>query len=207
MDPLAKEYIIEFYAKNLLIAGNRPQALRWSPDGQAQRYGLMAQMASPLDGARVLDYGCGKGDFYAYLKARGVGVSYVGMDITPQFIELARTEHEGVDFRVFDVELEDLNEEFDYIFLCGVFNNKVQGVDEAMRNITARLFLHARKGLIINALSSHCKVKSPELRYTSPEEFMAYVIDNITPYISLRHDAVEGDFTMLLSPALRPAES
>jgi len=198
VDTLAKEYLISFYSKNLMLHGDRPEAVRWNPVGQRIRYRVLLDSAPDLRGKKVLDYGCGKGDLYGYLKERGVDVDYAGMDINPDLIALARRKYPEADFRVFDVEEEPLNEDFDIVFLCGVFNNRVQGVEESMRNVLSALFSRTRETLAMNALSLHSRQKDVELNYTSPEELSLFVSENLTPRFEMRQDYLPGDFTMVL---------
>ncbi len=76
----------------------------------------------PAPGDRVLDLGCGFGDTTQRLAALvGAGGSAVGVDVSAPFIELARREAEeagaaNVEFRVLDVQTDDLGGPFDYAF-------------------------------------------------------------------------------------------
>lgn len=202
MDPLSKEYLISFYDKNLLIHGDRPEALRWTPQGQLMRYSLMLEITDSLEGSKILDYGCGKGDFCGFLKEKGISVDYTGFDINPSLIKLATRKHPECTFRVFDIEEEVLKEDFDYIFLCGVFNNRVEGptdsVTDTLKKVLLRLFKHAKKGLALNALSSLTLQKDTELSYVSPGQMLSFAIEKLTPYVILRHDRIPYDFTMFL---------
>jgi SAM-dependent methyltransferase len=53
-------------------------------------------------GKRVLDVGCGSGDFLALAQSRGASAS--GFDASPEMIELARTRAPGADLRVGSME-------------------------------------------------------------------------------------------------------
>jgi len=198
MDALSKEYLISFYSKQLMLHGDRPEALRWDPVGQKIRYRVMLEMAPSLAGKRVLDYGCGKGDLYAYIMEHAGSVDYTGWDINPDLIALARAKHPGASFEVADADELHPGESFDVIFICGVFNNRVQGVHESMLNTLESLFEIAREAVVFNALSSHARDKAVELNYTSPEELAFYVSERLTPHYDLRQDYVPGDFTLCL---------
>jgi len=157
VDGLGKEFLISFYDAQFRLHGDRPEAVRWSPAGQLERYRLMVEMSPGLPGSRVLDYGCGKGDFLGFLE-----------------------------------------EPFDYVYLCGVFNNRVEGVGDSLRNVMGLLFRHARRGLAVNCLSSHARDKAPELNYTDPAGLMDFAVTGLSPHVALRHDRIEGDFTLFV---------
>jgi 2-polyprenyl-3-methyl-5-hydroxy-6-metoxy-1,4-benzoquinol methylase len=197
MDELSKEYVISFFDKNLMLHGDRPEAVRWSSKGQMLHYRAMLDIGD-INGSKILDFGCGKGDFYQFLNDSGINVKYSGYDINEKLIALARQKYPSVDFRVFDAISDVLEEEFDYIFLCGVFNLKVQGIEDSIKAIMMNLFKHCRIALAFNALSSHNPQKDFELNYTSPEDIFSFTVKNLSPFISLRHDRIRYDFTMFV---------
>ena len=197
MDELAKEYVISFFDKNLRLHGDRPEAVRWSVQGQLMRYQNLLDIGA-IDKTRSLDFGCGKGDFLQFLTDRGITVDYTGYDINANLISLAQKKFPEGRFRVFDIDLDTLDEDFDYIFLCGVFNLRVSELDVTIRNTLQILFRHCRKGLAFNALSDLNPRKVFELQYTSPEDIFRFAAGNLSPYVSLRHDRMLYDFTMFV---------
>lgn len=208
MDPYSKDQILSFYNFHLKKFGDRPEALRWTPQGQLKRYQMLADIAPArdLNNATLLDYGCGTGDFYKFLKRRGINVKYTGVDINDNFISLAKNKYPDCTFKVMNSD-DDLPEGFyDYIVICGVFNLQVPGVDEDMKKALVALFRHCNKGLALNALSSHAPIKDPELHVTSPEEMVKFSLENLSPFISLRHDRIQNDFTLYVYTALNEIE-
>ncbi len=203
MDQYTKEQLLSFYNFHLKKFGDRPEALRWTPQGQLKRYHMLADIApaADLNNSTVLDYGCGTGDFYRFLKRRGISVRYTGVDINENFISLAKSKYPECTFRVMDADDEELEGYYDYIFICGVFNLQVPGVDDDLRNTLVNLFKHCNKGLALNALSSHTPVKDPELHFTSPEEMVKFAIENLSPSVALRHDRILNDFTLFVYTA------
>jgi SAM-dependent methyltransferase len=200
MDPFSKEQLLSFYNFHLRKFGDRPEALRWTPQGQLRRYHMLADIAPPseLNNSTVLDYGCGTGDFYRFLKRRGINVKYTGVDINENFIELAKKKYPECTFRVMCADDDALEGFYDYIFICGVFNLQVPGVEDDLRNGLVTLFKHCNKGLALNALSSHTPVKDPELHFTSPEEMVKFSLENLSPSVALRHDRIPNDFTLFV---------
>lgn len=205
MDDLSKEYILSFFDKNLHLHGDRPEALRWSAQGQRLHYRSMLDIGA-IDGSKILDFGCGKGDFLQYLEERGLKTDYMGCDINAHLISLAKKKYPSGRFTVFDIDKDVLAEEFDYIFLCGVFNLEVSGLDYIIRETLSKLFPHCRKGLAFNALSCLNPRKDFELHYTSPGDIFNFVAENLSPYVSLRHDRMLYDFTLFVYREPFPAE-
>lgn len=76
---------------------------------------------------RLLDAGCGGGYYYWSLHDRRVPIEYVGLDYTPQMVELARQEMPpaaGLAPEAFRLgAIEDLDEEFDDIICFHVLTN------------------------------------------------------------------------------------
>jgi len=198
MDPFSKDQLLSSYNFHLKKFGDRPEALRWTPQGQIKRYHTLADIAPApaLNNSTVLDYGCGTGDFYRFLKRRGINVKYTGVDINENFIELAKKKYPECTFSVMEAGEDALQGYYDYIFICGVFNLRVPGVQDDLRNALVALFKHCNKGLALNALSSHTPVKDVELNFTSPEDMVAFAIENLSPAVVLRHDRIPNDFTL-----------
>ncbi len=197
MDELSKEYVISFFDKCLMLHGDRPEAVRWSSIGQQTHYQYMLDVGD-IRGSKILDFGCGKGDLYLFLKNKGIEVEYHGFDINKNLIELGKKKFPDIDFRVFDIDRDTLDEHFDYIFLCGVFNLKIENIDEIVKKTLKRLFNHCRIAIAFNALSSHNPRKDFELHYTNPEQLFIFAIENLSPYVSLRHDRMYYDFNMFV---------
>jgi SAM-dependent methyltransferase len=198
MDELSKEYVISFFDKTLQRHGDRPEAVRWTYAGQRLRYECLLDIGDNIHGKKVLDYGCGKGDFYNFLKDNNISVQYSGFDINKNLISLAKQKFPESTFRVFDIEKDILNEDFDYIFLCGVFNLKLNRLDESIKNILIRLFKYCRIALAFNALSAYDPKKTFELHYVSPIDMLEFAIKNLSPFVTLIHDRIPYDFTMFV---------
>ncbi len=197
MDDLARDYVISFYGRMLRMFGDRPESLGWTRNGQVLHYEALLDIGN-IEGKNILDFGCGKGDFYRFLREKQVCTHYSGFDINEDLITVARKRYPGVCFRVFDIETDIMEEDFDYIFLCGVFNLKVQGIGQTVRKTLKTLFGHCKVGLAFNALSSHSPKKDFELHYESPGELFSFAVENLSPLVSLRHDRIPYDFTMFV---------
>jgi len=197
MDSLYKEYVISFFDRELQMHGDRPEAVRCSPQGQSLRYESLLDIDDSIKG-RVLDYGCGKGDLYQFLKERNISVDYTGFDINENLISLAKEKFPEAGFRVFDIETDELDEQFDYIFLCSVFNLKLKDLDKTIKSVLEKLFRHCRKALAFNALSSKDPKKSVELNYLSSYDMSEFAKNNLSPHVSFARERIPYDFTMFV---------
>jgi len=197
MDELSKEYIISVYNERLMMHGDRAEAVGWSSAGQLRGFESVLEIGD-IRGSRILDFGCGKGDYYGFLRAKEIDVSYSGFDINEKLINLARKKYPGIDFRIFHLDRDVLDEDFDYIFLCGVFNVKVEGIENEIRKSLSILWGHCRKALAFTALSSDEPRKDFALHYTSPVALREFAEKKLSSAVSLKVDDRAHDFTMFL---------
>ncbi len=197
MEELYKEYVISYFDKTLSMHGDSPAAVGLSPQGQHLRFEELLTIGD-IQGKKILDYGCGKGDLYQFLKSKNVPVSYTGFDINRSLISFAEGKFPEADFRVFDIVEDRLNEDFDYIFLCGVFNLKVSGLDETIRKVLKMLFERCSTALAFNALSAHSRKKDFELNYIDPQEILEFAKGELSPHAEIRQGRVPDDFKMFV---------
>ncbi|MCX7794366.1 MAG: class I SAM-dependent methyltransferase [Thermodesulfovibrionales bacterium] len=197
MNEAAKEYLIDFFTKRLRHFGDTPAAVGWSEKGQILRYQTITELLS-LDNASVLDFGCGKGDFYGFLRAKGLNLKYTGMDINPELIRVAREKYIDASFRTIDIDKEDLGENFDFIIICGVFNLRIEGVKDAALKCIEKLFNHTERTLLFNCPSIYAKNKDRELIYYDPRELLDLAL-NMTKNVNLYHNLIEGEIFLELS--------
>jgi SAM-dependent methyltransferase len=198
MDDLSKEYVITFFSRRLERFGDVPEALAWSGAGRDARYRSLLDIDESLAGKKVLDFGCGTGDFYGFLIERGIQVKYTGLDLNGDMISMAKTKYPECTFRTFDIDQDDLDEDYDYIFLCGVFNLRVKGLDGTIRETMKKLYRHCRVSMAFNGLSAHDPQKSFELNYLSPEEIFRFAVKELSPHVMLRHDRIPYDFSLFV---------
>ena len=86
-----------------------------------------AKMSLSLSESSNLDFGCGTGAFYEYLKSSHSFIGrYTGIDISPKAIEIAKSIYSNGNFLNWDILLNELPETYDYIFVSGTFNNEMK---------------------------------------------------------------------------------
>lgn len=152
-----------------------------------------------LDGKVLLDIGCGFGNYYEYLRERGISVSYIGYDFIEPFVEVARERFPEATFAVKDVTRTEIDNEADYVVMCQVFNNRYSDSDNAdvVKAVVRKAFASARIAVSVDMLSTYVSYRDDKMAYFSPEEMFAFA-KSLTPYARLQHDYAPHHFTLFL---------
>jgi SAM-dependent methyltransferase len=173
--------------RNLLAVNgdNHASAQYSSRESQEARYAILTQVAE-LGGANILDWGCGTGHLATWLAGQGTECRYTGVDIVPEFLELARRKHPGHRFGLMQ---EFAAERFDWVLVSGVFNNRMADNATFFRHHIGQLWHHCEKGVAFNLMSAWVDYEDPGLWYARPEEVFA-LMKSLTPYVTIRNDYV-----------------
>ena len=156
MDDSAEKAYLQPYSEAVKRFGASFEATLWtSPAAQTLRFDVMIDLA-PLDNARVLDVGCGRGDLAARLLERTVPIAgFVGIDAMPVMIEAAaKRDLPGCRFIAGDVIANpDLlgTGRPDYTCISGTLNTMD---DRTAQKLVADAFAAASGGIVFNFLSS-----------------------------------------------------
>lgn len=178
--------IQDHYRALLQEHGDSAEAAQYSSrESQFRRFAALAPIAD-LRGKRVLDFGCGTASLAQYLGSiNQTPAHYTGVDVVSEFFDHARAKFPTARFCLPD-ELGE--EEFDYAFVSGVFNNRRPGNRRFWQDTVQSLFARCRGGVAFNMMSTYVDFRDPALFYESPERAFGYVKRNVTPFVVLRHD-------------------
>ncbi|MAY19845.1 MAG: SAM-dependent methyltransferase [Erythrobacteraceae bacterium] len=155
---------------------------------QEKRMEVLAEIGVAKD-SKVLDFGCGTGQMLSVLK-RTIGFEgeYVGYDISPEAIEFAREAHPEGRFEVRDILDDPGEEEFDFVLLSGVFNNKMSDNRGFFEEVSRRLMAKARVGYSFNMISRFVDYFDEGLYYEDPMSAFQFCKEELSPAVTLRHD-------------------
>lgn len=106
-------------------------------------------------GQRLLDMACGTGDMYEFVKNKGY--EYVGVDISPDMIEQARSKHPDASFTVGDatkLQVESLGR-FDVV-LCNMLFPSVSEKEDIEKIYENGVHLLVDDGLMITSSGHPC---------------------------------------------------
>lgn len=172
------------YRELLQTHGDSHEAAQYSSkESQEVRFQVLIEIAD-IRGAKVLDFGCGTAHLATFLKDKGIDCEYVGVDFVTEFFPYALKKHPRHRFGTWD-EVKD--EEFDYAFVSGVFNNKTDNNENFYKETVKEIFARVRKGFAFNMMSTYVDYFDEGLYYVKPEDVFAYV-KSLTPFVTLRND-------------------
>ncbi len=196
----ATDIIRNFHGARLAEYGPDDPRVVWnSRHSQESRFAVLAEVDC-LEGASLLDVGCGLGDFAAYLKRRGIRYgSYLGVDINPAILDAARAKYPDIEFELRDLTESPFEpERFDYVFESGIFNIEIPDWQRVTFDTLRQMFRACRKGAAMNFLSRLSGNSNPQARYFLPSEIVAFAEVELSNKFILRHDYRTNDFTLLL---------
>jgi SAM-dependent methyltransferase len=154
---------LEPYRKSQAKVGSDFEVTLWaSPQSQRRRFQVFREMCM-LDGKRVLDAGCSRGDLAEYLVEAGVNYEhYIGIDGLPEVIEFARarglprSEFHAGDF-VREPRLLSIGRP-DVVCISGTLNTMT---DEQVFTVLEGAWQAAGQVLMFNFLSDLCSDEAP----------------------------------------------
>jgi ubiquinone/menaquinone biosynthesis C-methylase UbiE len=153
-------------------------------------------------GDRILDVGCGLGDFYSYLKGSGIDVDYHGVDISSELINIAQKnlQLKTLEYRDFFKEKFEAHS-FDFVICSQVLNLKTPGVNnfELAQEFLTEMYRVARKGVACDFVTSYVDFKEDYLFYHSPEDILTFS-KTLSKRVTLRHDYPAFEFCIYIYP-------
>jgi len=167
---------------------------------QLKRFEVLRQLGQ-LDGRRVLDLGCGGGDWYLFLKDAGCRPLYTGVDGDAEAVARCRARFAGDPSCVFEaggVMDYQPSEPFDYV---------IAGSLPSTEALT-RVFSWCTLGAAVSFASVRPLSPAQRGRYADPAAIVKAAL-RLTPSLRLAHDYLPGDFTLFLykRPAWTPEPS
>jgi SAM-dependent methyltransferase len=163
------------------------------PRSQAAKFRVLTALEG-LRGARLLDVGCGLAHFADHLAEAGMDVEYVGVDLSPAMVALARERRPDLDIREANILHEDLGA-FDVVIANGIFYLLGDGAPGLMRALVERMWAHAGRALAFNSLSAWAPDPEAGEFHADPLQTLAWSRE-LTPRLVLRHDYHTRDFTI-----------
>jgi SAM-dependent methyltransferase len=165
---------------------------------QERRFEALIELGD-FDGRRILDVGCGFGDFLAFLHERGVEPRYTGIDVCAPMIDRCeeRFAASGNRFLVADALSFEPDGPYDFVIASGLFGLEAEGARERIRPTLERLFGWCRTGMAANFLSARSPRPAQRRVYVEPAEILDLAFA-LTPAVRMDHTYLPNDFTIHL---------
>ena len=191
------EIVKDFFNKLVEKHGYSPKSLAYSGEkSQKIKFNIVTEVGIE-DNCSVLDVGCGFGDYFNYLKQKGVkNVKYCGIDISNKIVDFAKEKNSLVNVIQGNVlDLSD-DEKYDYVISLG-FNCVKTGHNwETLTQVLNKMWKLSKKGIAYNATSTFGKISSREIYFISPVKVIDYIMNHLTYKVVFRHDYMPHDFTI-----------
>jgi len=177
------------YDKNFAKYGNSPKSVGQLDIRTLEKRLSILTEVGVLKNSKVLDFGCGIGYLYSYLKKKiKFNGEYVGYDISNEMINFANKKYKNVRFENKNVLSERINERFDYVIINGTFNNKINQNLNWIKKTLKILFKKTDKAIAFNNITSYVDYFDKKLYYAQPEKIFNFCKSELSPLVSLRHD-------------------
>lgn len=193
-----------YYAEKLQNHGPVPQGVDWnSAEGQTLRFEQLCKVLPADAPCSVLDFGCGYGALYPFLKAHYPRVHYSGYDASAGMISEARRLYPDA---AWYAHLNDF-QPADYAIASGVFNVKQHTDEESWAAYIQHELLSIKslttKGLAFNILTAYADAqrKRPDLYYADPGLWFGFCKQQLGPRVALLHDYPLYEFTLIVQYA------
>lgn len=195
------EKIKGYYKKN-----NKPDypdyyILGWESDAAQQLRFQALVNTLDLKGKKILDIGCGTGNFLQFLLQRFTDFSYTGVDILEHMIKNAISKDLKGTFLCLDIFKANPfgKNQFDAIFASGTFNINL-GNNKKFIIDALRLFdCISSETIAFNLLNINSHNREDNYFYSSPDEITQLINLNYPDYFEIK--VVEGylqnDFTIV----------
>jgi SAM-dependent methyltransferase len=179
--------------------GEDPKSLLWKTKGAAHQRFRQFWAEIDFNNKSVLDIGCGFGEFGKFLLKRYQNVDYTGIDVVPEFIDVAKKEVSGGKFITSD--FYKLDDRYDVVISSGVLNSNKGGQNLEYRKKAVKKMFDLTKGVFaFNMLGGHPQSKNnPESNvwYADSLEILEYC-QSLTRRVILRANYHPRDFTILM---------
>jgi SAM-dependent methyltransferase len=198
--PEEKAALLKRYSDRLARHGPTLAALGWTKPKHTLRYRILLEYWLADANSRpvhVLDFGCGFGDLYGYASSRKLPINYIGVDINPDLIRVARERYPSARFLNIDLFAQAFDERFDVVLSSGVHNFMLANNREfnvECFKLFDRLSSH---GFAANFMSNRVDFCRADIYYASPEDILSLAFQH-SRRVSLRHDYMPFEFTIFV---------
>ena len=172
-----------------------------SEDAHLRRLSILYREIK-LKGKSLLDVGCGTGPLYKFLTDMNVSCSYVGIDILPEMVNVAKDRYPETVFLNQNIFKNNPfpDNSFDVVYASGLFNLDFGNNEIFIQDSIALFAKLAQNQVVFNLLSDKSKDKEKGYYYAVPESLVYLIRKSKIKYRDFRiiEDYLHNDFTVII---------
>ena len=200
MDLLEKATMMHYHRYRINeFAQGTAEALGWrGTQSQLVRYKVFAKVGD-LNGASILDVGCGYGDLKAFLDQNFSGFDYIGIDQMPEFISEARLRHSHCSRTTFyqaDFSMAELPQ-VGYVFASGALGYRCKN-EHFYTDMICKLYNSAKVTFAFNMLDKSCFPAHDLLIGHDRDEILSFC-RTLSSQVECFSDYSDDDFTVFMN--------
>lgn len=204
MKSIILKNVERYYSQKIEEHGAVPAGVDWnSEDSQLVRFDQLLKVTSQLtDAFSLLDFGCGYGALYEFMKPRIGKFNYSGYDISESMIMEAKKSIND-EVAKFTTNIDELVQH-DVTVASGIFNVKQNSTEEDwfqyVKETLFKINLLSLKGFSFNMLTSYSDSdrKRNYLYYPNPCDIFDFCKKEFSKEVALLHDYNLYEFTILV---------
>jgi len=195
-----------YFTQKIETYGAVPEGVDYNGfEAQEIRFEQLTKVIDPSTAFSIIDYGCGYGAMFNFLLKKNWQFTYYGFDMIEKMAAAGKEANKGFTNAHFFHSENDLVVA-DYLTAGSIFNNKFEANhDEWQDMILAtlqRMNGLCRKGFSFNMLTKYSDEdrmsRRPDLFFGDPLYFFDHCKRNFSRDVTLLHDYVLYDFTILV---------
>ena len=200
------EKINDYYSTKIRLHGPVSEGVDWNGDSSHQlRFDQLSKVIQDDKSFSLLDYGCGYGALYDYLRKNYTQVDYHGYDISEDMLESAKQVFPHLESKF--ISSLDVKSSFDYVVSNGLFNVKLHTEESVWKNFISNSLSQfndlSSKGFAFNILTSYSDIDKQKnnLHYADPLYWFDFCKRNFSKNVALLHDYDLYEFTIIVRKA------
>jgi SAM-dependent methyltransferase len=195
--------IADHYSKCFEDHGDTHLGVDWpNYEDTLIRHQVMTEIFENKNNISVLDFGCGLGHLYNYLKNNkpSYNIRYSGLDINENFYNFCKEKYPNLDFYYKDVLLDDNIPKFDYIICNGTFTEKKDLTYDEMFDFVSKVLIKlwdkTNHGIAFNLMSKLVDWERDDLFHVSMDEIGLFLKNNLSKNFTIRYDYKLYEYTI-----------
>jgi SAM-dependent methyltransferase len=203
-DPAIIAAVSAYYTGKLRAHGATPRGVDWrDAASQLRRFDQLLLLLRDHPEGSIGDIGCGYGELLRYMRSKGYGNCFVGVDIADEMLAAARAAHHGDGKASF--ELGTLpSEPLDFAVASGIFNLRLGFDASAWEGYVLAMLdglnCSGRRGFAFNCLTAYSDpgLMRSDLFYADPATYFDLCKRRYSREVALLHDYGLYEFTIIV---------